>query len=206
MGIFQPVDVRGPDRRRKMLLNHIMQRGHGPAIFKPGPIGAVGRSFRGSSALPHGHFTQGGNILSSILNQLGVGGQDQGGLGNEHSPGAGIPVPLTHPNSGFGPDRGAAFGGPPIPTPPPLDVPPPSLGPINGPSLGNGPSMPGNIPPDSGGVGSNILPTYGGDNAINTITSGPAPNLVPLGNGLYYDPTLNQVVGGMHGGPTGIQQ
>lgn len=114
MSVFTPLDVRGPDQRRKQLMQKLMMQGQGqgrvPIPPKAGSfLSGAGRAFGsiGGRQAPRVNLTHGTNILPSILSKLGVTGTPHP---EEVSPGEGIPIPgESHSQSPNAP------AGPPIP-------------------------------------------------------------------------------------------
>jgi len=173
-----------------------------------------GRPFSGSSASPRGNFTHAPNVLASLMARLGVGGQ---GLGqaSEMSAGPGMAIPGRPHNAGVGtPD--ASWVGPPRDAGAPM----PAFGTTAPAQVAGAPPL----PPAPTGPGTGALdyldpnrapaPTGPGTGALGSIDpnrtaapSGPAGGggygLVPLGNGMFYDPSSNQVVGSPTGGSSG---
>lgn len=189
MSIFTPVDVRGPDARRKQLLQKLMgqaQSAQGAATQTPMPVGmraiatGEGRSFRNATdfhGVPKINVTQGTNIIPSILARLGAVGTSHPA---EYSPG---------PGRSIGSPQIAAPGppqaeNPQMPTPPNPGVNPPHGGPpIFGNTLGD--EQPGGQTPFA------PTPAPPGD----TFNS-PVNDRIPLGGGLFYDPVIDAVLRG----------
>jgi hypothetical protein len=204
MSVFAPLDVRSPDQRRKQLLMRLAQGGRAGLVAEGSPSRRAA-AFRG---IPRPQSTHAPNILASILAKLGVSGGPQAG---EFSPGPGMAInPHIHPGGPPPEVGGGGLGGIPIPTH--------GADPSGGDRLGSEPPLPGGvsgggIPSAAGGYGLPPAPdTRGTDGAAGP--SGPVPydtrgtagaagpggpaagGLIPLGNGLYYDPVTDRVVGG----------
>lgn len=215
MPIFAPFDPRGPDQRRKQLIAKLAgQAGAAQQAVSrtpmPGHLGATtlaeGRSFRGASASRIGgqaHVTQSPNILASVLARLGVSGKSHS---EEMSAGKGLPITPPAPSSVL-PDQQTGSA---IPTPA-----------MSGPSAAASTTS-GTVPVQlaSSGLpaeqaqivtGPGELPSGPGDiyttvDASGNPTTKPlvdpgflmgggANEPVPLGNGLYYDPSTGMVLG-----------
>lgn len=192
MSIFTPVDVRGPDARRKQLLQKLMgqaQEARGAASGVPMPthmgsvLGASGRTFKNATdfrGVPKVNVTQGANIIPSILARLGAAGTSYPA---EQSPGPGrsigSPTPVGPPTQhGYEPVTSAPHVNDPTP-PQPGQSGPPIFGNTLGPDAGPTPFTP--TPPAPG----------------NTF-SPPVNDRVPLGGDMYYDPFIDAVLRGMH--------
>lgn len=180
MSLFAPMDPRGPDQRRKQLMAKLAQQHRGAA---PMPTAAGGMSFRGTSNF-RPPATHGGNVVASILQRLGVGGGPGQG---EFSPGEGMPIGHTGAGDPFSRTPTPITGGTPIPHGDPPPVPPPGVTPTPAaPPLGDSPYPPTPTPspvPPAGMTGSDA-------------TTEQTPGLIPLGNGLFYDPSTDRVTGG----------
>jgi hypothetical protein len=136
-------------------------------------LNATGHAFAGRG-VPKVKLTHGANILPAILAKLGIGGH---GLGEEVSPGEGMPVEppvppqvnLPNPGGPNIPAPGAPVAPPAAPGAPP---PPAATGPMENAAM---PQIPGTQPP---------LPSAG-----NIME-----HLIPLGGVHYYDPQTDSVV------------
>jgi hypothetical protein len=196
MSLFDPTDVRGPDQRRKQLMQKLAQQGRravplpvraGNAAGGPG----IGRMFQGAnSARPQSIHP--GNVLSGVMQRLGIGGGPQMG---EY--GGGVGSPIGNPGQGYGDPFSRApqaiTGGH-------------AIAPFSPDASWAGPA------PDAGSFGGGfqppVPPGYGADaelaphpdgtvgNLPSLVSSGASPGggLVPLGNGMFYDPASDQVV------------
>ena len=200
MSLFDPTDVRKPDQRRKQLMQKLAQQGR-RAVPLPGRAGyaaggsGVGRLFQGA-AQARSQQVHPGNVMSSIMSRLGVGGGPQLG---EFSPGVGRPI--GNPGQGYGDPFSRApqaiTGGTPIAPNDANIIPPHPAPPVSGgvsiqPPVGGGyPEGPLAAPPiNPNGYGDMVSPGTVGQFGGPVSQGG----LVPLGNGMYYDPASDQVV------------
>ena len=199
MSLFDPMDVRGPDARRKQLMHKLAQQGR-RAVPLPARAGnaaggpGIGRMFSGAaSARPQSVHP--GNIVSSIAQRLGVGGGPQMG---EY--GGGVGSPIQGYGDPFSRAPQAISGGTPIAPNASWAGPAPDALPGGGfqpPVPGGGGISPGMAP---NGSYSGVAPGVANpQQAVNFAAEGSAAvgntsGLVPLGNGMYYDPASDQVV------------
>lgn len=175
MSAFTPLDVRGPDQRRKQLIQKLYgqaQTARGvasaPPVQRTYPfLTTPGRSFRnaGTGGPPSLDITQLSSVLPGILAKLGIGASGPGiPIAAEHSAAPGLPV--QHPIPA--PAAPHANVAPPIPTPQPgpapqaANVPPPQPEPTPGTFT----------PPDIGAV-TNPNPAPGQD--LTSILNSIAP-------------------------------
>lgn len=200
--MLSPINIAGPDQRRKQLVQKLSQQSqqHGSVPMPPGQHGSAsalgaGVNFKspGMRALPGVQNTNGNNVLASILARLGIGGRAQD---NEMSNGIGSPI------SPYGPHYippSAATAGSPIPAGGgPGQISPPPPGPIGSTwaQTISGGQTNSSLPADQqlSGVdpGANVI---GGPNQVAAPNAFGNPNSpVPLGGGLYYDPSSGQIM------------
>jgi len=202
MASWHEIDVRIPDARRRKLMEKLSGAGRGGGVPMPGvqsgALGGGGRSFRSASAFrgaPGSQKTHGSNVLASVLARLGIGGPS-GGVG-EVSPGRGMAIehierflPPNPPVGGANPIPTFGAGGISAPGIPPMN---PVGETLASPGMGAaaGPINPTAAPVGGGGYAPSPL----GLPDPSQITSGAPTGIVPLGNGLYYDPELDTVMG-----------
>lgn len=197
--MFSPMNVAGPDSRRKQLVAKLSQQAqqHGAAnAGVPMPPGAahggsgaaalgVGRSFGAPQmrGLPSPQSSQAPNILASLLARLGVGGRPQE---NEVSGGPGSPISPygSHyqPFAPAGPGSPIPAGGAQVSLPGSPQTAPTFT--AEGP--GAVPESAGQIAGPSGAPNASTIV----DPGFFTQSNGP----VPLGGGLFYDPSTGQVI------------
>jgi hypothetical protein len=209
--MLNPINIAGPDQRRKQLMQKLTQQAgqHGAVPMPPGAHGSAaalgaGTGFRSPGLRSNGgvQSTHGNNVLASILARLGVGGRAQD---NEMSNGVGAPI------GPYGPHY--------IPPPPANPGNPIPAGGQGGGGLLGGAASNGLTPPGAGVAGINAgtisfdpyaQPSGTGAGAANPNLSDPyaqpsgagagvgavnaAGGRVPLGGGLYYDPSTGTVV------------
>lgn len=196
---YAPMDVRGPDQRRKQLASQVAQASIRPPRPLPPARGALGSALgMGGSAFGQmAHrmaplaVTQPDNIMESILARLGITGRS--GNAGEVSPGHGLAIPFTHP--------GVPNPGPPQGQPIPVQGMPasPAAGIVTGAAM----PTPQAAAPQAGALGPVGHAIQSADMSIaangGNLLGGGIGNLlgsgIPLGNGLIYDP-LNDVVSG----------
>jgi hypothetical protein len=179
MAIFQPLDPRYAEERRKRLAARIT--GQTAAAGHPA-VGGVARLFRGALGAgrsPFANLTFDSFLPPGLADKLGPGGVGTPGAG-QFSPGRGMP----------------AYVPPPVPRIPP---------PTPTPSVGGGASSPAPPPSSSGGIApidnSQTAGAAGGVGPIsNSQTAGASGfggsmNLIPLGGGVYLDPSTGQILG-----------
>lgn len=188
MSVFQPVDVRAPDQRRKQLVQKLMQQQAMQSV-RPG-LTAPARPLAASARMVGGRATgvQHNNIVASILSRLGAANAHmrddaESGFGPTITAHGSNPYASGHYVS----PREAQAGGTPIAAP-------------------GGSGMTGSVGPgDPGWTGGYVWTTPDGiqhsDN-LTYIDTSSGNKVIPLGNGTYYDPILDSV--GIHGpGQTG---
>lgn len=224
MSLFSTPDPHATDARRKQLLAKLMQqRGAGGTAPVPhaagGVLGAVGRGFRNSDSRHTGSLnqTQHDNVLPSVLARLGISGH---GGQNEVSPSDGVPI--SNPGAAQGGHGVNPFEVSPSDHGPPPGV-GPAVGPAAAPDApaAADPFVPAAAPTapaatdltvdpgtagfdgtqgtlDSSGFGPNTsnLPPGPGGSFDPPATDIAPPGLVPLGNGMFYDPVTDAVRGG----------
>jgi hypothetical protein len=193
MSLFDPTDVRGPDQRRKQLMQKLAQQGKRAVPLPARAGGGANASWAGpapdrpffGAASSRPQMVHPGNIVSSIAQRLGVGGGPQMG---EY--GGGVGAPIGNPGQGYGDPFSRApqaiTGGSPIA---PFDP--------NGPGEPPYPGAPQHfVPPPSGSPGApwHFDPSPGPLPAPVSGGASPGGGLVPLGNGMFYDPASDQVV------------
>jgi hypothetical protein len=158
--------------------------------------GDAGRTFRGATTF-RPPSTHGGNVLSSILARLGIGGQPGQG---EFSGGPGAPIGHPGMGGGVGADPfsrtpQAITGGTPIA---PNDPTMPGVGAPAMPAQAQGTPPPGYgdstfTPPATPGG----LPQLNEGRLPSLVQDAGSNGLVDLGNGMFYNPATDQVT---HGG------
>jgi hypothetical protein len=214
VSVFQPVDVRAPNNRRKQLIQKLMQQQQAQAPARSALMSVSNRLGRspGGRATTLGH----NNVLASVLSRLGVQGPEEVAPGASHAVGAYDPYSSGHYVS---PQEVTPGSGNPIPAPVPA-----------GGSGGGGPTnlldafaptAPSSVTPNPAiysdfnqtssmtpnpaiySAFNQPAPTQSLVSALETSQPGifnptpdTAPGLVPLGNGMYYDPVTDAVHGG----------
>jgi hypothetical protein len=180
VSIFSPIDPRYANDRRKRLAARLMQQG--AALGHPAlGMAKVFHGAIGAGRAPFANLTFDSFLPPGLANKLGPGGYGRPGAG-QFSPGPGIaavvqpPVPVIPPPAPNPSPIGGGHGTVPAPAP---------SGDFGG---GHGSTTP---PPPPAGGGDIINPPSGGD--VNNVSSS---NLIPLGGGVYFDPTTGQVFGG----------
>lgn len=215
--IFAPMDQQGPDARRKQLMSKLMgQVQQNLATNSNTPLPAMNRGssalagagapFRGAatvlrSARPQ--TTQGTNILPSILAKLGAALHDpqQGELSPGHGLAIGDPASVIA-NLHASPVLSPGPIGHPIPTPTAPQV--PGNGAVDpqqaaaAAALGVTPqaNMTGdqlNAQLAANGQPTQAYPMQITPNQPTQISGGAGP--IPLGNGLFYDPDTQTIIG-----------
>lgn len=198
MTAFATLDPRVPNDKRKQLVAKLMQQATAPHAGAPLPSvpPTEGRSFRNATDVRRTGvqpITQAPNVLSSVLSKLGVTGRS---LSNEISPGYGLPIQIAGPLGHVGIDprevaQGQATSMPVAPSP---GVVPPTVDPTSSqPSAVYG-GRP-NLPPMALGGSNDVGPVTPTPTAGAYVSDDPHPGLVPLGNGHYYDPVMDRILG-----------
>lgn len=197
MTAFAPVDPRVPNARRKQLVAKLMQQQQSAQTPQrqsaiTATTGLVGRVGGRPGGVQHS------NVLASVLSKLGVGGR--GDVDQSFSPHIQgyDPYSTGHYVSPreVSPDTAVS---PSTPTTSAQDV----VAQIHAQGDTNTASQAQQLVDSGGAVYAGTLPdgTSTNDNA-NTWGSSNPSGLIPLGNGMYYDPVLDQV--GVHGPATGL--
>lgn len=188
MSVFQPVDVRAPNDRRKQLVSKLIQQqaAQAPAQHALAAVSthALGQHVGGA---PRG--VQHTNVLAAVLSRLGVGGAGDADRGFGPYISGDNPYSTGHyvaPND-VGQGQGQTIA-------------------TNGGAIDAQPTPPAPRPTADGGfttgyTGQTGDGTYWSDNQ-NTPVGVPTqniPGLVPLGGGRFYDPVTDAIHGGSGG-------
>lgn len=204
MTAFATLDPRVPNDKRKQLVAKLMQQASAPRAGAPMPGASVpatdGRSFRNATDVRRAGvqpITQAPNVLSSVLSKLGVTGRQ---LSNEVSPGEGLPIQIPGPIGHVGVDpREIAQG---QATPMPVQAGTPGAGTIALPSGTPPTSFASSGAPEWSTPPTDVHPMGGWQQlpdgsftAASDVPGGGVPSLIPLGNGHYYDPVMDQILG-----------
>lgn len=183
--MFAPINVAGPDQRRKQLAAKLGQQQQANASSNAGLAASVGQAFHPAvvHALAKTVATQSTNVLPSVLARLGITGNPNA---NEVSQGFGAPI------AGYRPS--AASIAPPGPVSPGIPV-ASAVAPGPAPLTGADTSFAGvpvNNTPIQNQQGAFVAPNQ----SMNpSADSGPSqPSLVDLGGGHFFDPSSGQIV------------
>ena len=219
--------------RRNQLLKQLMQQYMGQSggagipptnLMRQTPTFGTAVRAAAANMAPGGRpeFTGQNFIPASVFSGLGPGGAGRAPA-NVTSPAAGVPIPgigrgggaptaPAGPQVPFAPNAGGPVSAAPVFVPPtptsaaPVYVPPGAPG---APSSVGGSPIPGNVG-GGGVVPFNPLVTGGFGGAAGLTSPAPAPTtsngLVPLGNGIYYQPGVGVVGSPMGGLGAGVQQ
>jgi hypothetical protein len=198
--MYSPVNVTGPDQRRKQLMAKLGQQAQGNMASQQGVAASVGTGLKAAMhAMPRAQSTQSTNILPSVLARLGILGNPKA---DEVSQGFGAPIDSPHGtpllSSGSGTPIPTAGASPQLPAAPQHFTAAEGSA-MTGPAIGQpgGPAYGSSI--DSGIPGAPPLvfnapsdPSVANDDGFNMQYGG--GGAIPLGGGHFFDPVSGQVV------------
>jgi hypothetical protein len=206
--MFAPINVAGPDQRRKALMAKLGQQQQTNMGGSRSAAQSVGQAFHPAvmHALVRASSTQGTNVLPSVLARLGILGHQNA---EEVSQGFGAPISSYHPGVGVQTDQNA----PGIPVAGSAD-PGQAAAALAGPATttdqqGNTVYAAGQAIPASTGSTNPVLAAQMADptSAYNAAAAASTPagngvldggmtqrgGLVPLGGGHFFDPATGQI-------------